>query len=30
MSKRDKYAPDYRKLYPGVEIEQRVEKAVCV
>ena len=20
MSKRDKYTPDYRKLYPGVEI----------
>ena len=24
MSKRDKYTPDYRKLYPGVEIAPEV------
>lgn len=28
MSKRDKYAPDYRKLYPGVTISPTVMRAL--
>ena len=28
MSKRDKYAPDYRKLYPGVTISSAVIRAL--
>ena len=28
MSKRDKYAPDYNKLYPGVEITPEVKRVL--
>lgn len=28
MSKRDKYAPDYSKLYPGVEISPEVRRVL--